>query len=156
MRPRKIVLIRHGEEPTDPRDPDLSIAGHKRAQRLAVYLRSKFGSPDFLFASAPHKLSARPFLTLLPLAHWAKMRIDTSVKAGNPQSLATRLFWDESYADSVVMICWTHTEIPALAAALGAKEGECPDPWDETTYDLSLKFRFARSKATIARIKQPF
>jgi hypothetical protein len=68
MAPSLVVLMRHAEKPSDPKDPDLSAAGFERAQKLAQYILQQFGVADFLFATAISKHSARPYETLKPLS----------------------------------------------------------------------------------------
>jgi hypothetical protein len=157
MKRRQILLMRHAEEPTDPTDPDLSAAGRRRADRLAPYLCSEYGKPDFLIAAAANKRSARPLLTLRPLSHSIEARIDTSFKSSRNASLARALCSEPAYADKLVVVCWTHLELPAFAAALGAKPGECPDPWPEDVFDLILRFDYGkRGKLQVEKIVQPF
>jgi len=43
MAPSLLVLIRHAEKPSDPKDPDLSAAGFERAQKLAHYIPNNSG-----------------------------------------------------------------------------------------------------------------
>ena len=45
--PRQVVLLRHAEKAADPRNPDLSPAGLKRADMLATAIPQMFGRPDF-------------------------------------------------------------------------------------------------------------
>lgn len=157
MRPFKILLLRHAEEPEDPRDPDLSARGRLRAEHLAGYLPDKSGQPDFLVAAAPNKLSARAFLTMRPLSIALEIPVVTCFKAVRGPRLAYEMFSDSRYSGKLIVICWTHTELPKLANLLGARRRDCPDPWPETVFDLTLQFSFRRpGKPVVTTVRQPF
>ena len=160
MAPRKIVLLRHAEEPNDPAhpdDPDLSAAGRVRAAKLAKYIPKTFGRPDFVFAAAPNRTSVRPFLTMRPLCDALRMRLDASMKSNKSEALAETLLAEAVFDSRLVVICWTHIELPTLAKALRAPRGEYPDPWEESVYDLALELSYGRSgKPSVKSIVQPF
>jgi hypothetical protein len=156
-RPSEIILFRHGEEPADPLDPDLSAAGRTRAERLAVYLPKAFGVPDLLIAAASNRASARSYLTMRPLGIAMKMRVWTQLRANQTLELADGLFSNPDVRGRKVFVCWTHTEIPSLAKALGAAKGDYPAVWDESTFDLILRFRYhGKRPRRLAQITQPF
>jgi hypothetical protein len=157
MGPGTILLMRHAEEPTDPKDPDLSDAGRRRADSLVTYIPSRFGTPDFLISAAANKLSARALLTLRPLSHTIEARIDTSFKCRRYTPLAKKLLSEPVYKHSLVVVCWTHTELPALANALGARSRDYPDPWGEAAFNLILQFEYdKRDRLRVAEVVQPF
>src|SRR2546426_12100635 len=59
-RPAQIILIRHAEKPADPKDPHLSRAGVKRAERLVSFVTTdpamtRLGLPVAVFATRPPK-----------------------------------------------------------------------------------------------------
>jgi hypothetical protein len=149
--------MRHAEEPADLRDPDLSEAGRRRADRLATYIPSRFGTPDFLISAAANKLSARALLTLRPLSHTIEAPVDTSFKSRRSVPLTMKLLSDTAYKRSLVVICWTHIELPSLADALGAQSRDYPNPWREEVFNLILQFDYdKRHRLTVAKIVQPF
>jgi hypothetical protein len=149
--------MRHAEEPTDPRDPDLSGAGRRRAVRLAAHIPSLFGEPDLLIAAAANKRSARAFLTLQPLSHKLGKAIDTSFKSLRHAYLAESLSSRSVYKDASIVICWTHRELPALGRDLGARPGQYPDPWDEQVFNLIFDFKYGKRRGpTVTELVQPF
>ena len=160
MAPRKIVLLRHAEEPNDPAhpdDPDLSAAGRVRAAKLAKYIPKTFGRPDFVIAAAPKRTSVRPFLTMRPLCDALRLRLDASVKSSKSEALAATLLTGAVFDGKLIVICWTHQELPILAKALKAPRGEYPDPWEESVYDLVLELSYGRrAKPSVKTIVQPF
>jgi broad specificity phosphatase PhoE len=89
MAPSLLLLMRHAEKTSDPKDPDLAEAGVRRAQELVDYIRDTFGTPDFLFASAISKHSARPYETLKPLSKKTGIPIDTTYADQDYGALAT-------------------------------------------------------------------
>lgn len=160
MTPRKIVLLRHADEPNDPAypdNPDLSPAGRVRAAKLAKYIPKTFGRPDFVVAAAPNRTSVRPFLTMRPLCDALDLRLDASIKSNKSQALAETLLTESVFEDKLIVICWTHRELPILAKALKAPRGEYPDPWQESVYDLTLELSYKRrGKVSVKAIAQPF
>jgi broad specificity phosphatase PhoE len=71
--------MRHAEKPDDPRDSHLSDQGRARAEKLAAYVPTDLGKPDFLFASAPSKHSMRPIETITPLSNKIRVPIDSTI-----------------------------------------------------------------------------
>ncbi|MEP6942094.1 MAG: histidine phosphatase family protein [Betaproteobacteria bacterium] len=160
MTPRKIVLLRHADEPNDPvhpDDPDLSAAGRARAEKLARYIPKMCGRPDFVLAAAPNRTSVRAFLTMRPLCDALGPRLDASIKSNKSDALAVTLLTEPVFEGKLILICWTHTELPILAEALKAPRGEYPDPWEEAVYDLLLELSYGRrGKPSVKSITQPF
>ena len=121
MAPRRILLLRHAEKPDDPKNPDLTEAGVARAKSLAAYIPATFGRPDFVFAAAVAKDSVRSYLTMRPLCDAIGVPLDASLKGKKYKDLATKLLSDTAFADSLVVACWSHNELPKLADALPLK-----------------------------------
>ena len=157
MPPRRILLLRHAEEPDDPRDPDLAPVGRVRAEKLASYIPATFGKPDFVFAAAVNKRSVRAYLTMRPLCDATAVPLDASLKAKKYSALAKSLLSERAFADKLVVACWTHSELPALAGALEASSGDYPDPWDDSVFNLILQFDYGEAGApTVTTLTQPF
>jgi phospholipase C len=160
--PAQVVILRHGEKPSDPRNPNLSPAGVARADMLATAIPQNFPNPNFLFAAAPSKHSNRPVETLTPLARALTMRLDTSVPENEYQVLAADLFEMPEYAGKLIIICWHHGNIPDLALALKVPEGQINDAtgmqgmhWDPKVFDSFWSITFANQTATLTITKQP-
>jgi hypothetical protein len=157
MVPNRILLMRHAEEPNDPKDPDLAVLGRVRAQNLASYIPATFGKPDFVFAAAVNKRSVRAYLTMRPLCDATAIELDASLKAKESVALATKLLSDSAFADKRIVVCWTHTELPALAGALGAHQGEFPNPWKVSVFNLILQLDYrGADDPTVTSVIQPF
>jgi hypothetical protein len=153
--PAQIILIRHGEKPSDPKDPHLSKAGRRRAQRLVSFITTdpvmtKFGPPVAVFATETtrHADGQRTQETVVPLAQALKLPVQTPSLGKNYAALARRILANPAYAGKTVLICWNHDEIPQLAAALGVTPE--PPKWKGSVFDLVYIISYHDGKATLA------
>ena len=157
MAPDRILLMRHAEKPDDPGDPDLTEAGRARAVALARYIPATFGKPDFVFAAAVNKNSVRAYLTMRPLCDAIAVELDATYKAKEYRAVATRLLSDAAFAGKLVVACWTHKELPQLADALRANEGDYPDPWDDSVFNLILQLDYGSAdNPRVSTVIEPF
>jgi phosphohistidine phosphatase SixA len=157
MTANRILVMRHAEKPGDPMDPDLSDAGKRRAELLAAYIPQQFGRPDFLFAPALSKHSARPIQTLTPLSKAIGVPIDATTADQDYRALAQDLTSQPQYSGKLALVCWHHGNIPSLMIALGAPPRSFPDPWDPTVFNLILQADFAASAAPkVMQVIEPF
>jgi phosphohistidine phosphatase SixA len=60
MAEKTVLIMRHAEKMDNPEDQSLAKSGKARAKHLAEFIPEKFGVPDFIFASAISRHSARP------------------------------------------------------------------------------------------------
>jgi broad specificity phosphatase PhoE len=149
--------MRHAEKPEDPRDAHLSDGGRTRAEKLAAYVLTDLGKPDFLFASAPSKHSVRPIETITPLSNKIGVPIDSTIAEQDYPTLAQGLLTDPNFEGKLVLICWHHGHIPDLAFALGASGVDVPNPWDPSVFNLILNFAYSdRSPPSVTQITEPF
>jgi phosphohistidine phosphatase SixA len=157
MTPRQILVMRHAEKPDDPRDPDLSDRGKIRAAKLADYVPTNLGVPNFLLASALSKHSARPIETITPLSEKIGVTIDSTIADQDYPVLAEEILNDAKYEGSLVMVCWHHGNIPGLALALGAAGKDIPNPWNPSIFNLILNLRYDRGTTpVVTQIVEPF
>ena len=155
--PKVVLLLRHGEEPKDPNSLDLSEIGRTRAQKLAAFIPKQFGAPDFIFAASPTGASVRSYLTMRQLADNVKSRIDGSYKARDFAQLASKVLADPAFDDKVIVICWTHSELPTLASSLNVRAGDFPEQWDEKVFNLIFQLTYKdRARPKVKRVAQPF
>jgi broad specificity phosphatase PhoE len=155
--PKKIVLLRHAEEADDENSLDLSPQGRLRAEKLAKYVPKAFGTPQFVFAAAPSDSSVRCYLTVRVLADALNLQIDGSYRAREFAALAAKLFGDPVFDDAIVVIAWTHKELPSLAAYLNVRRSDFPRSWDEEVFNVIYELTYRRaSRPKVRRIKQPF
>lgn len=139
--PAKIVLLRHAEKPPDDDDPHLSPRGRVRAAALSIAIADSFGKPDRIYATAPSKHSSRPVETVSPLADAMEFTV-VSKWADDEVQAAAAHFLDGAHDGQLLVVCWHHGRIPALAAALGAPAPI--DRWPEDVFDWYWILDFAR------------
>jgi phosphohistidine phosphatase SixA len=119
-----ILIIRHAEKPdTADHDPGLTPAGLQRAADYVSYFQSyKIGTTllhvNHLIASTDTKHSQRPHLTVDPFSQASGLPIDSRFADKDVDGLAAAL--KSEPRGKTVLICWHHSEIPALLQDLGA------------------------------------
>ena len=160
--PAHVVILRHGEKPQDPRNPNLSPTGEKRADMLATTIPQIFPHPDFLFAAAPSKNSNRPVETLMPLARALTMPLASSIADNDYEVLAADLFEKPDFAGKLIIVCWHHGDIPDLALALKVPKAQIKSAqgmdgmhWDSAVFDLFWSIRFTGRTVSLTVTKQP-
>ena len=154
--PKMILVMRHAEKPDDPDDPDLTEDGHARAIKLATFIPQQFGAPDFIFAAAITRHSARPYETVRPLSQATSVGIDATIADNDYGALAKELLTKTKYADKSVVVCWHHGNIPSLMRYLGASAGSYPDPWNHTVFNLILEVGFSGGSVSVKQVAEPF
>jgi hypothetical protein len=152
--PAQIILIRHAEKPADPKDPHLSSAGRKRAERLVSFITTdpdmtRFGPPAAIYATATTNDDdgQRTQETVAPLARDLKLQVQTPYHGKEFAKLAKEILANSAYDRKTVLICWNHEVIPELAAALGVKTE--PEKWKSSVYDLVYIITYDKGKATL-------
>jgi hypothetical protein len=152
--PKQVVILRHGEKPADPTDPNLSPTGRIRAQMLARYLPSAYPGLSVLLATKESKDSNRPFETIEPLASALHLPIDQHFADDAHRELAaTVLDGSLKYAGQIILICWHHEQIPALARELGAA---APPKWSSAVFDEMWQLDYSAGRApALSMRKQP-
>jgi hypothetical protein len=158
-----VFLIRHAED--DPAGGSgLSPAGQARADAYASLFsnlptgrRTETETQiDYLFATHSTDGSARPYLTLKPLAKrlsretGKKVKIHDQFHNHQHQQLAEQLLGSDKYAGKTIVICWHHKKILSLAdeilrcAAL-PKSARWPNEWPDDVYGWLLRLSFDAS-----------
>jgi hypothetical protein len=138
--PAQIILFRHAEEPYDPAAVNLSPRGVERARALV----SLFGKASTLTSNAPVAVlyathvtkrgrSHRSGETLAPLSKELGLPVQTPYESELYSLLARDILSNRAYRGKTVIICWTHDDIAALAAALGVNPA--PSPWKGKVFD---------------------
>ncbi len=169
-RPHQIYLIRHGEKPGDPPrfrlfrhrgrqfgvDVDgnqsvhsLLARGWQRAGALAVLFDPAVGqppaglrTPTALYSPSygkPNKTQAhRTFQTIQPLGQRLGVPIQSPLPEGQESALVAVIL---AGGDEVVMLCWDHNNIPALAKAIPTVDAaNVPTVWPDDRFDVVWTF----------------
>jgi len=156
-KPTCILVMRHAEKLADLTDPDLAPEGYARAAKLATYIPDTFGAPDFIFAAAISKHSARPYETVEPLAKRTGKPINATIADQDYGALANEILETPEYTDKQIVVCWHHGNIPSMLRALGAKPGDYPNPWDSKVFNLILQVEFQQDGVpTVKKVDEPF
>ena len=137
--PAHVILIRHGEKPTDESDHGLSLPGKCRAAALVPYLLEKpevkqLGRPAYIFAQLPpnsKKDSLRPVQTVQPFAAALNQHVLTPVTRDDYPKLVNDLLTNAKYTGKTVLVCWEHKKLADMAAALTASRtvAGAPKQW---------------------------
>jgi len=163
MTEHTILVIRHAEKPetagdggvdaTGARDPrSLTSRGWQRAGVWAELFAPSYSQPQTLprptaiFASAPAShaevaagggsKSRRPLETISPLAAKLGIKVDLHFAKGGEADLAKAI----SAIEGVVLVCWQHEDIAAIANALTPRPKGVPQNWPGHRFNLIFKF----------------
>ena len=176
--PEVIYIIRHGEKPADPepssngKSPDapfgVDLEGKQSPHSLVPRGWQRAGGLVALFdpASGGAKAGLRTPTVLLSPAHGSPAKtaghrtyqtieglggrlgiaIDSTFCKGEEALLAASVVRDYS---GVVLICWEHHLIPAIASALPVVRGTViPAAWPKHRYDVVWTFTLVPDAAT--------
>jgi hypothetical protein len=113
--------------------------------------------PDYLFASALSKHSARPIETITPLSEKIGVPIDSTITGQDYPVLAEEILNADKYEGRLVLVCWHHGNIPGLALALGGSGTNIPNPWNPIVFNLILNLRYdGGATPVVTPIVEPF
>ncbi|MGY5776535.1 histidine phosphatase family protein [Rhizobium sp. LEGMi135b] len=153
MAPRKIMIIRHAERPTDdgkdqgvrldgtPNENFLTVRGWQRAGALVRLFcplgtssgQSAIERPTSLYAAHPddkHR-SHRTRSTLQPLADLLGFTVNMDHARGEEAELAEAI----RHQDGVVLIAWEHKAIHEIVTALTQSAINAP-VWPDDRFDM--------------------
>jgi len=144
-----ILLIRHGEKPTEPTDIGLSVSGQERAMAYSIYLQnfqinSEIIKLDHLFATAQSNHSNRSYLTIKPLAQQLNLKINNNFMDSEEDiaALVNYLQTDPQFNSTNILICWHHEKLLQIASALGAPPHTLPGNWPDEVYGWLVQLSF--------------
>lgn len=157
--PAQVILLRHAEKPASAEAVDLSPRGRERAQALVSLL----GRHALLTSNAPiaalyatrvtrDNHSHRTGETLEPLAKDLDLPILKPFGSGDHKGMAAKVMENPAYRGKTVIICWTHHDLPQLAAAFGVKP--LPPAWKESVYDRLWRITFSPSQTQLVSLPQ--
>jgi hypothetical protein len=146
-----IMIIRHGEKPSDSDSHGMDSSGNPDAHSLTTrgWTRARALVPLFApVAGAPRPRLYRPTAvyasggtdgegrrtreTVTPLATYLGLPIDTRFGKGHESALAR----DVARRTEPTLICWQHGELPAIASALATVTPVPPTSWPDDRFDL--------------------
>jgi broad specificity phosphatase PhoE len=140
-----VIVVRHAEkEATPPDDPPLSAAGQARARALLDALRDAGVNAVITTQFARTRQTAAPLATALHLTP----QIVATPSPTNMQAVAAAV---RRHAGGVVLVVGHGNTVPAIVAALGAKQ---PPPICDAEYDALFVVTVpAHGKATVVKAR---
>lgn len=144
--PAVVILVRHAEKAAMPADdPDLTIAGRKRADELARVMaawKAAGGKVRALFATE----FKRTQQTLAPLAAATGLPV-TQVKAAETAALVKRIL---AVSSGMVVVAGHNNTVPAVIRALGGPAGITIS---ETEFDRLFALTGAGGSAAVVAMR---
>lgn len=150
--PREILIIRHAEKPDSETDPNLTAKGYARATALVQFFAFSFDTPDYIIAAKVSKKSDRSVETLTPLATALHLSLNSTVADDDYLALAQDLLTNPKYDGKMIIICWHHGNIPALAKALGSTDH--PKSWPDRVFDRVWRIQYGDNGPTVSNLAQ--
>ncbi len=139
-----VIIIRHAEKPDS--GTGLAPEGKQRAAAYVDYFKKfKVDTTPVqitdLYAAGDSKESARPRLTLEPLARSLRLHLDTTCKNKDYGTLSAIL--RSGPPNRVILVCWHHGTIPDLVYALGGDPNIFPTgKWPGSSYGGMVVMRY--------------
>jgi hypothetical protein len=153
--PTQVIIIRHAEKP--PTGDDLNAKGRLRAAALVPYFLEapevlEFKTPAAIYAqkSTDSHKSRRPVDTVKALAQALKQDL-IQYPREDAMVMVKDIMAKKEYEGRMVLICWSHTGIPDMAKAFGAKE--VPE-WSGSTYDRNWIITFDKGAVNFKNAPQ--
>jgi broad specificity phosphatase PhoE len=157
MAEKTVLIMRHAEKTDDPETQSLAKSGKVRAKRLAKFIPEKFGAPDFIFASAISRHSARPYETMVPLSRKTGVPIDATIADNDYGVLAKTILKKARYDSALTVVCWHHGQIPSMLYYFGAPRDTYSDHWDRNVFNLIFRLKISGSRIeSVKQFEQPF
>jgi hypothetical protein len=118
---------------------------------ILTYLFGGGTMPAFVFATKASHYSNRPVETVSALLAAFNQPLDDNHSDGDYAQVASDILTKSKYAGQVVLVCWHHGEIPALAQALGIVQ---PPPWPGSVFDRVWQLVFSGGTASLSHLPQ--
>lgn len=111
----------------------------------------RFFKPAFVFATQASHQSNRPVETVSPLLAAFNLPLDDSHSDDDYCKVAHDILTHSKYTAAVVLVCWHHGKIPALAEALGVSQ---PPSWPGTVFDRVWRLLYSGGTPSLANLPQ--
>lgn len=142
-----------------PALPQLGCSMHHKPAEFTAHYHEvpvkgpvpRFPSPHHIFATEASKNSKRPIETVTPLATALNVPLNDGFadKETSIQKMTNAILND--FPGEIILVCWHHGEIPAIAKALGIAK---PPKWDGKVFDRVWQITFPKAKATLMNSAQ--
>jgi hypothetical protein len=107
----------------------------------------RFSTPGFIFATKASNSSNRPVETITPLSAALNLTYNDKHSDSDYAKVASDILTHSPYAGQVVLVCWHHGNISALATALGVSN---PPKWAGSVFDRVWSITFSNGTASLA------
>jgi hypothetical protein len=111
----------------------------------------RFPMPAFVFATQASHRSNRPVETVSPLLAAFDLPLDASHSDDDYGKVAQDILTHPKYAGAVVLVCWHHGKIQALAGALRVSQ---PPSWPGTVFDRVWQLIYSGGTPSLANLPQ--
>jgi hypothetical protein len=111
----------------------------------------RFTMPTFVFATQASHHSSRPVETVSPLLAAFNLTLDDSHSDDDYGKVAQDILSHSKYAGAVVLVCWHHGKIQALAEALSVPQ---PPSWPSTVFDRVWQLVYSGGTPSLANLPQ--
>jgi hypothetical protein len=150
-----VVLVRHGEKPTEHPMGNINCQGLNRALALPGVL-AHFGRPAAIYAPNPATLTnegdpfgpkysyIRPLMTIEPYAISLGMPVNAGIATNDLNGLQAEMFKPQ-YSHALIMIAWEHVQAWKFAELELSSNGLNPElapHWENSDYDTIYIFHF--------------
>jgi len=123
-----------------------SFAGDYEAVQIAG-TAPRFATPAFIFATKASSNSNRPVETITPLSAALNLTYNDKHSNSDYAKVTSDILTHSQYAGKVVLVCWHHGNIPALATALGVSN---PPKWEGLVFDRVWSITYSNGTASLA------
>jgi hypothetical protein len=142
----RVIIIRHGEKPSDTDAYNLSCAGMNRALQLPNVLHQKFGKPDYVYVPSltcdTFTDHARMFQTVSPFA----IKYDLTINSKFGEKAYKKIADDILEKEGTILVVWEHSAIQHIARKLGVQNAS---PWPDDDFDGIWIIDFSSGKALL-------
>jgi hypothetical protein len=131
--PAQVILLRHAEKPSAT--PSLSLKGRERAAAFVPFFNS---APEVNFNGLPTAIftpsdSLASVQTMQLLSEDIGVPLTKSYSTQQTNQLVDEILHNPDHEGHMLLICSGDSQIPKIAAKLGAKKA--PKNWGEDDYD---------------------
>lgn len=150
--PAQIIIIRHAEKPV--KGNQLNLQGRARAVALVPFFIGSpevltYGTPVAIYAQRPGSKdpSLRCIETMTPLSEALNLPLNTNYERDAYPGMVETIKSNPAYEGKMVLICWSHDNIPKITKLFGALD--MPKKWHSDEFDRMWVITFQLNGAVV-------